>query len=168
MSRSCAGANNRIWNRLTRRSGCVEHDGLLAARTRHFVDRARLLCRAACLAACLAGCGEDPPASPAEKCEALLGDICDRAVVCVAAEVGSHENCIQLLHEENDCSAAVRVNDNYDTCATRIGEASCTALFTINPQDGEPTVNLPAECLGVFETSEERTAVGAPRSLMQP
>jgi hypothetical protein len=93
----------------------------------------------------MAACAAEP--SPVEQCDDLVDVLCDRGVQCLG---GSHRECVQAVQTELACGAAKAVSASYDRCVDQLQSNSCTALFPVNPQTGEPLLRLPADCMQVI------------------
>ena len=102
----------------------------------------------------VAACGGSD-SSPVEKCDALVDTLCDRAVQCIPA-AGSHGTCVQELQQELPCGSVKAVSASYDRCMDQLAATSCPVLFPTDAQ-GQPTIELPADCMSVVLT---RTADG--------
>jgi hypothetical protein len=112
--------------------------------------------------ACLvAGCGGGDSESPVEKCDDLVDVICDRLIECVS-DVGTHSECVDAVQSELPCGRATDVSASYGRCVDQLEGNSCGALFPPDPQTGEPTLQLPADCMSVILT--ERVGALAPPS----
>lgn len=97
------------------------------------------------------GCGGDK--SPGEKCEDLINLTCDRAVECLPGVSGMHAACVQAVEQAGlSCSATKSVKPSYDRCIDQLNEQSCRMLFPTDPDTGDQTIALPAECSGVLVT----------------
>ena len=94
-----------------------------------------------------AGCGGGD-ASPVEKCDDLLDLLCDRAVQCIS-NPGSHASCVQELQQVIPCGTVKAVSASYDRCIDQVDSFACPVLFPFDPQTGGPTLELPADCMGV-------------------
>jgi hypothetical protein len=95
----------------------------------------------------MAACGgdDDGGSSPVAKCDNLVDTVCDRAVDCVPSQ-GTHTQCVQQIQQVISCGAAKAVSATYDRCISQLQSNSCSVLFPINPQTGEPELELPADC----------------------
>lgn len=94
----------------------------------------------------VAACGASEP-SPVEKCDDLVDLLCDRAVQCFP-NAGSHATCIQELNQEIPCGSVKQVSASYERCMDQLAATSCPVLFPTDAQ-GQPTVELPADCMSV-------------------
>lgn len=108
-----------------------------------------------CLAvAVLLGCGTER--SPVEQCDDLVDVLCDRGVQCLG---GTTAECVQAVQTQLSCGAVKAVSASYDRCIDQLQAAGCASLFPLDPQTGEPALQLPADCMGVVlsRTSEAPT-----------
>jgi hypothetical protein len=112
----------------------------------YMVARALVLAVLGCV-----GCGGDK--SPSEECEDLVDLTCDRAVECLPGASGMHAACVHAVEQAGlSCSATKSVKPSYDRCIDQLNEQSCRMLFPIDPDTGDQTTELPAECSGVLVT----------------
>lgn len=111
-----------------------------------------------CVLGCL-GCGGGSE-TPVQKCDDLLSDLCDRGVQCVPQETGTHDSCVQQLQQQLSCGSAKKVSSTYDRCIQQIKQNSCQILFPTDPQTGQHTLSLPADCNGVIEMFEPGAPIG--------
>jgi hypothetical protein len=109
----------------------------------------------------LAACGGSEP-SPVEQCDDLVDLICDRAVQCVAGAGGMHTTCVQELQQVISCGSVKAVSATYDRCMDQLAAYSCPVLFPIDPQTGDPMLELPADCMGVVLSRELGPEVSLP------
>jgi hypothetical protein len=93
----------------------------------------------------LAACGTDK--TPAEKCDDLVDTLCDRGVQCLG---GSTSACVQSVQAQLPCGKATSVGPSYDRCVDELQSDSCGVLFPTDPSTGQPTIRLPADCMGVI------------------
>lgn len=92
--------------------------------------------------------------SPEEKCDALLENICARAVDCDVVE--SHDTCIDQITAANDCGKVSAISEAFGDCMGDIKDASCGSLF---PDGGDKIqLTLPRSCSGVFDGAEDKLA----------
>lgn len=97
------------------------------------------------------GCGGDK--SPSEKCADLINLSCDRLVECLPGASGMHAACVQAVEQAGlSCTATKSVKPSYDRCIDQLNEQSCRVLFPTDPDTGDQTLELPAECSGVLVT----------------
>ena len=108
----------------------------------------------------LVACGGDK--SPVEKCDDLINVVCDRGVQCVGSTVGTHAQCVQQIQQSLSCGAAKSVSATYDRCIDQLNADSCQVLFPPDPDTGEPTLMLPADCMSVILTREAPPAAQNP------
>jgi len=102
-----------------------------------------------CSALMVAGCSDsDHEATPAEKCDSLISDICNRLVECVGGR--TQEQCEEAVGMEIPCGSTKAVSSDYDRCVDQVGENSCYYLFHNDPATGEPVLTLPAACKEVI------------------
>lgn len=94
-------------------------------------------------------CGGTEP-SPVEKCDDLIDLLCDRAVQCIPTG-GSHRTCVQEVQQELACGSVKAVSASYDRCMNQLSATSCPVLFP-NDAQGQPTLELPADCMSVVLT----------------
>jgi hypothetical protein len=94
------------------------------------------------------GCGGSE--TPAEKCDNLESDVCDRGVECLPQQTGTHANCVQALDQVLTCSSTKQVGATYDRCIQQIKADSCPTLFQTDPNNGQVNLVLPADCVGVI------------------
>lgn len=94
----------------------------------------------------LVGCAGEP--SPVEKCDALVDELCNRAIECIP-NAGTHAQCIQELQQELPCGGVKAVSASYDRCMDQLASFSCPVLFPVDPQTNMQTVQLPADCMSV-------------------
>jgi hypothetical protein len=92
------------------------------------------------------GCGTDK--SPVEKCDDLINVLCDRGVECLP-NAGDHTTCVQQVQQSIPCGTAKSVSATYDRCVNELMADSCPVLFPPDPQSGQPTLKLPADCMSV-------------------
>jgi hypothetical protein len=85
--------------------------------------------------------------SAVEKCDDLVDTLCEKGVECVG---GSKAECVQAAASQLACGRAVKVTASYDRCLDEIDEFSCSTLFPTDPETGQPTLSLPADCMGVI------------------
>ena len=114
-----------------------------------------------CVLGCI-GCGGGEE-TPVQKCDALINDVCDRAVQCIPQEAGTHANCVQALQQILSCGSAKRVSATYNRCIQQIQGDGCQILFPADPQSGGHSLDLPADCNGVilmFEPGDPAPALG--------
>lgn len=97
------------------------------------------------------GCGAE---GPVEKCDDLVDVVCDRGVECLGV---SHSECVQAIQGELACGRAKDVSATYDRCITQLESNSCSVLFPTDPQTGEPSIRLPADCMEVILVREVPT-----------
>ena len=105
------------------------------------------------------GCPSDSKGpSPQQQCEALAEDICDKAVSCYSelsgekATAQDRKDCVKELLEDDDCSKAVRVSDDYPKCIDAVQHADCEDVWRVD-DTGEPVLNeLPSVCEDVILT----------------
>jgi hypothetical protein len=95
------------------------------------------------------GCGTDE--SPVDKCDDLVDTLCDRGVQCLG---GAHTDCVQTFQQALSCGAAKDVSSSYDRCIAQLEADSCALLFPTDPQTGDPSLDLPADCMGVILVRE--------------
>jgi len=95
----------------------------------------------------LVGCGGGGDRSPAEKCDDFVDSFCDRVVGCVTGATGMHGACVEAFKSDGfSCADVKSVSAGYDRCMDQIDSRSCGALFPVDPNTGEQTVVLPADC----------------------
>lgn len=95
----------------------------------------------------LAGCGADE--SAVEKCDDLVNVVCDRGVQCLG---GTQSECVQQVRQVLPCGSAKTVSASYDRCIDQLNADSCSVLFPPDPQTGQPSLTLPADCMSVILT----------------
>ena len=100
-----------------------------------------------CVLGCI-GCGGGEE-TPAQKCEVLVNDVCDRGVECIP-QAGTHAACVQALDQVLTCGTAKQVSMTYDRCIQQLKADSCQTLFPTDPQTGQVTLVLPTDCMGVI------------------
>ena len=105
-----------------------------------------------CVLVCI-GCGGSSAKTPVQKCDDLITFVCDRGVECIPA-AGTHAECVQALQQVLPCGMAKMVTTSYDRCVSQIKADSCTVLFPADPQTGDRTLSLPADCVGVIQMLE--------------
>lgn len=98
------------------------------------------------------GCGGGA-ATPVQRCDDLVNDICDRAVQC-APQQGTHADCVQAVQQIVACGMAKKIGTSYDRCVQQIKADSCQILFPTNPNTGQMALSLPADCNGVIQSFE--------------
>jgi hypothetical protein len=118
------------------------------------VERLVVLCVLGCL-----GCGGSAE-TPVQKCDDLVNDLCNRGVSCAPAQTGTHDNCVQQLQQILPCGTTKKVGTSYDRCVMQINGDSCQILFPTDPQTGQVSVSLPADCVGVIQTRSPDPVVG--------
>lgn len=101
------------------------------------------------LAVTVAGCGGED--SPVEKCDDLVSTVCDRLVECLPG-AATRAQCIQEIQAALPCGSAQDVTASYGRCMEHLREFSCPVLFPNDPETGEPSLVLPADCQGVILT----------------
>lgn len=95
------------------------------------------------------GCGGGAKTA-VEKCDDLTNSICDRAVSCIPSQAGSHSDCVQTVQQVLPCGQAKSVSASYDRCLSQVESDSCPILFPVDPQSGQPALDLPADCSAVI------------------
>jgi hypothetical protein len=110
------------------------------------------------------GCGGSD--SPEEKCDDLIGVVCDRAVECVPG-AGTRADCVQQLQSAIPCGMAQSVTDSYDRCMDQLNDNSCAVLFPVNPDTGQMELVLPADCNGVIQVGREAEVSWAPAEVSE-
>lgn len=100
-------------------------------------------------------------ATPVEKCDDLVDLLCDRAVACIP-NVGTHATCVQEVLQVIPCGTVTAVSASYERCMDQLASFSCPVLFPPDPQTGEATLELPADCMSVVLN---RTADGSAADL---
>jgi hypothetical protein len=104
------------------------------------------------IVACI-GCGGGDGRSAPQKCDDLISDVCDRAVTCIPGQ-GTRDECVQAVHQVLACGSAKMVSTSYGRCIEQINDASCAILFPTDPQTGDVTLVLPADCNRVIVARE--------------
>lgn len=99
------------------------------------------------------GCGGGAE-TPVQKCDDLVSDVCDRAVQCSSQPPGTKADCVQAVQQVVSCGMAKKVGTTYDRCIQQIKGDSCQVLFPPDPQTGEITLELPADCNSVIQMFE--------------
>jgi hypothetical protein len=112
-----------------------------------------------CILGCI-GCGGSAE-TPVQKCDDLINDVCDRGVECIPQQTGTHANCVQQLQQVLACGSAKKVSASYNRCIEQIKGDGCQVLFPTDPQTGQPTFSLPADCMGVIEMFEPGGQIGS-------
>ena len=100
-----------------------------------------LLAAGFCLGFALSGCGSED--TPADKCDTLITVVCDRVAECVG---GAQQSCEERLKAETACGNARDVKPSYDRCIDQLNSNQCMSLFPIDPDTGQRTARLPADC----------------------
>ena len=98
----------------------------------------------------LFGCGADK--SPVDKCDDLINVVCDRAVQCLGPSGGTQAQCVQQVQASLPCGSAKSVSASYDRCIDQLDSDDCSVLFPTDPQTGQQTLKLPADCMSVILT----------------
>ena len=102
------------------------------------------------------GCGDK---SPKEKCEDLIDAVCDRGVECIDGAAGMHDECVHAVDGALTCENIKSVTSSYDHCIDLLHEQSCQTLFPRDPDTGDQSLELPAECSGVLSTQSTSRAL---------
>ncbi|HVK77910.1 MAG TPA: hypothetical protein VM734_31605 [Kofleriaceae bacterium] len=121
------------------------------------------------LAVTLVACGGED--TPVEKCDDLVSTVCDRLVECLPG-AATRAQCIQEIQAALPCGSARDVTASYGRCMENLEEFSCPVLFPNDPETGEPSLVLPADCQGVILTGRasdpaEPHATPLPDALLQ-
>lgn len=98
----------------------------------------------------MCGCGAEE--SAVEKCDDLVDVLCDRGIQCLG---GTHSECVQAVQSQLPCGSAKAVSSSYDRCIDQLQAGSCSSLFPVNPQSGQPEIRLPADCMSVVLSRTE-------------
>ena len=93
----------------------------------------------------LAACGGD---SAVDQCDDLVSDLCTRVIECGGD--GTHAACVATFQQVLSCGRAKAVAPSYGRCLAQLDAATCPALFPTDPQTGETSVALPADCVDVI------------------
>lgn len=101
--------------------------------------------------------------SAEDKCDDLIVEACNRGVECLDASPGEEDECVAEVRSVVPCGAAKEVTASYDDCMDLLSTASCSTLFPVDPDTGEPVLVLPQICAGVVVTSRTQ-GVATPRS----
>jgi hypothetical protein len=92
------------------------------------------------------GCGSSQTA--ADKCTDLISDFCNRGVMCIGGS--TQQECVQQVEQSIACGKAVSVGPSYNNCIEEINMDACDVLFPTDPNTGQQTATLPADCQGVI------------------
>jgi len=97
------------------------------------------------------GGGDAREKTPVEKCDDFVDSFCDRAVACIAGASGMHADCVAAFNSADfSCADVKSVSTGYDRCMDQIHSNSCGTLFPVDPDTGEQSLELPADCARVL------------------
>ncbi|HEX7844111.1 MAG TPA: hypothetical protein VF469_41835 [Kofleriaceae bacterium] len=68
---------------------------------------------------------------------------------------------MQQLQQILPCGSTKKIGTSYSRCISQINADSCPILFPADPQTGEPTLSLPADCTGVIQMFEPGQVSGS-------
>lgn len=105
----------------------------------------------------LIGCG-DP--SPVEKCDDLVSLVCERVAECAPSEA-TYTECVEQLQTVLPCGQTKAVSPTYDRCMDQLESRSCSSLVPRDPDTGERTLAMPADCEDVILSRETLPEIGA-------
>jgi hypothetical protein len=94
-----------------------------------------------------AACGGDDEPSPVEKCYTFVDRLCGRGVECFG---GSQDECVQAVQSDVSCGNTREVTSTYNRCMQQVINSECNVLFPVDA-NGQVTLQLPADCIGVFQ-----------------
>jgi len=106
----------------------------------------------------LVACGGEK--SPVEKCDDLVNVVCDRGVECIGGS--THQECVQAVQQQLPCGSAKSVSASYNRCIDQLNNDSCQILFPTDPQTGQQSLVLPADCMSVILAREVPAPVTNP------